>query len=312
MRPISAFFITLFLLNYSARGPVEAGDQSARCPAHEVWPGDNLILTYMTQYFNAGPGKEPLSAPRKQGGNHFRCKAEGIMLTLTLVYGKQALAGIKEDIYMKTINEQIAALGVVPVIALHNADNAAPLAEALSKGGLPVAEVTFRTQAAEASIRAIATKHPDVLVGAGTVLTFEQVKRALDAGAKFIVTPGFSRKIVEFCVAVKVPVFPGCVTPTEVTEALEYNLEVLKFFPAEQCGGLDRIKALAAPFPMVKFMPTGGVGLKNLAEYISCKAVAACGGTYMVKAELIDNHRWDEISALCAQSIEIVKAARNG
>jgi Entner-Doudoroff aldolase len=152
---------------------------------------------------------------------------------------------------------------------------------------------------------------PEMLVGAGTVLTTAQVDEALAAGAKFIVTPGLDPDLVRYCQSKSLPIFPGCTTPTDYHTAYKLGLEVLKFFPAEQSGGLAKIKAMSAPFPMFKVMPTGGISLKNLAEYIKAPVICACGGSYMVTADLIDNNRWDEITELCKKSVEIVKEARN-
>ena len=213
---------------------------------------------------------------------------------------------------MNPISKTISDIGVVPVIKLNHPErDAAPLAKALSAGGVPVAEVTFRAAGAATAIRLMAEACPDLLVGAGTVLTTEQVDEALAAGAKFIVTPGMDTEIVKYCQSKNVPIYPGCTTPTDYHAAYKLGLEVLKFFPAEQSGGLAKIKAMAAPFPMFKVMPTGGISLKNLAEYIKAPVIAACGGSYMVTAELIDNNRWDEITELCKKSVEIVKEARN-
>lgn len=210
------------------------------------------------------------------------------------------------------INEKIAEIGVVPVIKLNNPErDAAPLAKALCAGGVPVAEVTFRAAGADEAIRLMREACPEMLVGAGTVLTREHVDKALAAGAQFIVSPGFDGDLVAYCQEKGLPVYPGCTTPTDYHAALKYGLEVVKFFPAEQSGGLSKIKAMSAPFPMFKVMPTGGISLKNLKEYLSCPVICACGGSYMVTAELIDNQRWDEITELCKQSIEIVKEARN-
>ena len=171
---------------------------------------------------------------------------------------------------MSTIAERFQELAVVPVVVLNDAKDALPLAEALVEGGLPCAEVTFRTEAAEESIWKMAEKYPDMLVGAGTVLTTDQVDRAVGAGAKFIVSPGFDPEIVDYCLDKQIPVFPGCVTPSELAQAVKRGLEVVKFFPAAQYGGVATIKALAAPYTMVKFMPTGGVSTKNLKDYLDC------------------------------------------
>ena len=207
----------------------------------------------------------------------------------------------------------ISGIGVVPVIKLNHPErDAVPLAQALIAGGVPVAEVTFRAAGAAVAIQAMRTNFPDMLVGAGTVLTTAQVDEAMAAGAQFIVTPGMDPDLVAYCQKVGIDVFPGCTTPTDYHTAYKLGLEVLKFFPAEQSGGLAKIKAMSAPFPMFKVMPTGGISLKNLADYIKNPVIAACGGSYMVTADLIDNGKWEEITALCRQSVEIVKAARNG
>ncbi len=213
---------------------------------------------------------------------------------------------------MNTINEQIAAIGIVPVIKLsHPERDAAPLAKALTAGGVPVAEVTFRAAGADTAIRLMKEANPNMLVGAGTVLTTEQVDKAIAAGASFIVSPGFDGELVDYCLAKGIAVYPGCTTPSEYQAGIKRGLEVLKFFPAEQSGGLAKIKAMSAPFPMVKIMPTGGISLKNLADYTACKAVCACGGSYMVTADLIENGEWDTITDLCKQSVAIIKEVRN-
>ena len=214
---------------------------------------------------------------------------------------------------MNAISKAISDIGVVPVIKLNHPErDAAPLAKALVEGGVPVAEVTFRAAGAAAAIKLMAEACPDMLVGAGTVLTTAQVDEAMAAGAKFIVTPGLDPEIVTYCQSKDVPIYPGCTTPTDYHAAYKLGLEVLKFFPAEQSGGLSKIKAMSAPFPMFKVMPTGGISLKNLKEYLSASVICACGGSYMVTADLIDNNKWDEITDLCKKSVEIVKEARNG
>ncbi len=210
------------------------------------------------------------------------------------------------------INQRISEIGVVPVIKLNNPQrDAAPLAKALCAGGVAVAEVTFRAAGADEAIRLMREDCPEMLVGAGTVLTYEQVDKAIAAGAQFIVSPGFDSDLVAYCQEKNIAVYPGCTTPTDYHAALKLGLEVVKFFPAEQSGGLAKIKAMSAPFPMLQVMPTGGISLKNLKEYLSCPVICACGGSYMVTADLIDNQKWDEITELCKQSVEVVKEARS-
>ena len=211
---------------------------------------------------------------------------------------------------MKTLEEQFYEYAVVPVVVLDDADDAAPLAEALIKGGLPCAEVTFRTEAAEESIRIMNKKYPDMLVGAGTVLTTEQVDRAVAAGAKFIVSPGFDPEIVDYCMEKKIPVFPGCISPSEVAQAVKRGLKVVKFFPAEQAGGLAMLKAMAAPYTMLKFMPTGGINTKNLKEYLGFSKILCCGGSWMVKGDMIKNKEFDKITEMTKEAVELAAAAR--
>lgn len=202
--------------------------------------------------------------------------------------------------------EQVAAMKIIPVVKLDRVSDAKPLGEALCKGGLPVAEVTFRTEAAEESIRIMKKEFPEMMVGAGTVLNVEQARRALDAGATFLVSPGFSRSVVEFAIDNHLPVFPGTCTPSEVTAAMEYDLPVVKFFPAVQYGGLGTIKALAAPFPSLKFMPTGGINASNVLEFLAFDKVIACGGSWMVKDNLINEGNFEEIARLTADAVALV------
>ena len=208
------------------------------------------------------------------------------------------------------MNDKIKSFGVIPVVVLENAEDAKPLAEALVKGGLPVAEVTFRTAAAKESIRIMTENYPEMLVGAGTVLSVSQVDEAMEAGAKFIVTPGFDEEVVDYCLSKDIPVFPGVITPTEVTMAVKKGLKVVKFFPASQFGGLKTIKALSAPFGMVKFMPTGGIDASNLSEYLSSDKSVACGGSWMVKGDLVKAKEFDKIEALTKEAVELVKKIR--
>ena len=213
---------------------------------------------------------------------------------------------------MSDIYQRITEIGVVPVIKLNNPErDAAGLAKALCDGGVPVAEVTFRAAGADTGIRIMKETCPEIIVGAGTVLTTEHVDKAIAAGAEFIVTPGFDPELVAYCQSKNIAIFPGCTTPTDYHAAYKFGLKVLKFFPAEQSGGLAKIKAMSAPFPMFKVMPTGGISLKNLKEYLSSPVICACGGSYMVTADQIDNQKWDEITELCKKSREIVKEARN-
>ncbi len=204
---------------------------------------------------------------------------------------------------MNEVLKEIYQIGIVPVIALNDAKDARPLAEALCEGGLPCAEVTFRTAAAEESIRIMTSEFPQMLVGAGTVLTTEQVDKAVTAGAKFIVSPGLNPKIVKYCVERGVPIAPGCANPSDIEQAIENGLDVVKFFPAEAAGGLEMIKAMSAPYVNVKFMPTGGINAKNLVEYLDFKKIIACGGSWMVKSDMIAAGEFDKIKALTKEAV---------
>ena len=212
---------------------------------------------------------------------------------------------------MSTVAEKFAGYGVVPVVVLDDAKDAAPLAKALVEGGLPCAEVTFRTAAAEESIKIMTSEYPDMFVGAGTVLTIDQVDRAVAAGAKFIVSPGFDPEIVDYCISKDIPVFPGCITPSEVAQAVKRGLKVVKFFPAEQFGGVATIKAMAAPYVGLKFMPTGGISAKNLENYLSCDKIVACGGSWMVKGDLVKAGKFDEIKSLTEEAVKLAAQIRN-
>lgn len=204
---------------------------------------------------------------------------------------------------MNQILQQLGLVGIIPVIAIEDATNAEPLARALTDGGLPCAEVTFRTGAAQESLKRMAKAFPSMLVGAGTVLNLDQVKRSVDSGARFIVSPGLNRTVVEYCVQHDVPVIPGVATPTEIQAALELGLDVLKFFPAEASGGLEYLKAISAPFRQVRFIPTGGIDESNLIPYLKSPGVLACGGSWMVKADLISTKRFDDIKKLVEQAV---------
>ncbi len=210
-----------------------------------------------------------------------------------------------------TIAEKIENLAIIPVIKLQNAENAEPLAETLIRAGLPIAEVTFRTDAAARSISAISRKYPEILTGAGTVLTIDQVKAAVDSGAKFVVSPGFNPKVVDYCVDNSIPIYPGVNNPTGIEMALERGLNVLKFFPAEASGGIKLVNAMSAPYGNVKFMATGGININNLISYLESPYIAACGGSWMVKGDLIDNRKFDEIEKLCRSAVQQINKWRN-
>ena len=209
-----------------------------------------------------------------------------------------------------TVAEQIHKLAIVPVVVLDDKKDALPLAKALCEGGLPCAEVTFRTKAAKDAIRIMTTEYPDMVVGAGTVLTTGQVDEAVEAGAKFIVSPGFDPEIVDYCLEKGITVLPGCATPSEVAKAVKRGLEVVKFFPAEQAGGLPMIKAMAAPYTMVKFMPTGGINPENVKDYLAFNKIFACGGSWMVKNTLVQNQEFDKICELSKEAVTIAKSIR--
>ena len=211
---------------------------------------------------------------------------------------------------MNEVLKQIEKIGIVPVVVLNDAKDAEPLGKALCEGGLPCAEVTFRTDAAEESIRIMAEKFPEMLVGAGTVLTIDQVDRAVNAGAKFIVSPGLNPKVVSYCVENGIPVTPGTANPTNVEQAIELGLDVVKFFPAEQAGGLAYIKAIAAPYTGMKFMPTGGINANNVKDYLACDKILACGGSWMVKGDLVKAGEFDKITELVREAAAIVKEIR--
>ena len=211
---------------------------------------------------------------------------------------------------MNSVLEKIQEIGIVPVVVINDAKDAEKLAKALCDGGLPCAEVTFRTEAAQESIRIMTEKFPQMLVGAGTVLTTDQVDRAVDAGAKFIVSPGLNPRIVKYCVEKGILIIPGCANPSDIEQALEHGLDVVKFFPAEAAGGLKMIKAMAAPYAGVKFMPTGGINQTNVKEYLAYERILACGGSWMVNGSLVDAGEFDQIEALTREAASIVKESR--
>ncbi|HDM8170291.1 TPA: bifunctional 4-hydroxy-2-oxoglutarate aldolase/2-dehydro-3-deoxy-phosphogluconate aldolase [Vibrio harveyi] len=203
---------------------------------------------------------------------------------------------------MTTLNEQLANLKVIPVIAINKAEDAIPLGRTLVENGMPCAEITFRTECAAEAIRAMRAEFPEMLIGAGTILTNEQVDQAIEAGVDFIVSPGFNPRTVQYCLDKGVAIIPGVNNPSLVEQAMEMGLRTLKFFPAEPSGGVGMLKALTAVYP-VKFMPTGGVSLGNVDEYLSIPSVLACGGTWMVPTKLIDEGKWDELGTLVRDAV---------
>ncbi len=206
--------------------------------------------------------------------------------------------------------EKLGQYGIVPVVVLNDSKDAEPLADALCEGGLACAEVTFRTEAAAESIKIMSEKHPEMLVGAGTVLTVEQVDEAVAAGAKFIVSPGLNPEVVKYCLDKNIAITPGVVTPSEMEQAIELGLNIVKFFPAEPSGGLSMIKAVSAPYTMLKFMPTGGINPGNVKEYLKSDKIFACGGSWMVKGDLVDAGDFDKIKELTKEAADIVKEIR--
>lgn len=204
-------------------------------------------------------------------------------------------------------NEMITKLyeiGLIPVIKIENADDAVPLAKALIDGGLPAAEITFRTSCAAEAIKNITEAYPEMLVGAGTVLTTEQVDAAIAAGSKFLVSPGLNPKVTAYCLSKGVPMLPGCSNPSDVEAALELGLKTVKFFPAEAAGGLKMLKAMAAPYGNLTFMPTGGINADNLLDYLKFNKIIACGGSFMVADQLVKEKKWDEITALTKNAVK--------
>lgn len=211
---------------------------------------------------------------------------------------------------MNEVLEKLGQYGIVPVVVLNDSKDAAPLADALCDGGLACAEVTFRTQAAADAIRIMTKKHPEMMVGAGTVLTIKQVDEAIAAGARFIVSPGLNPAIVKYCIEKNIPITPGVATPSEMEQAIELGLNLVKFFPAEPSGGLAMINAVAAPYTMLKFMPTGGINPNNVRDYLNNDKIFACGGSWMVKGNLINDGDFDKIKELTREAVGIVKEIR--
>lgn len=210
------------------------------------------------------------------------------------------------------MNEEIRKLGVIPVIVIDDADNAIPLAEALLRAGLKCAEITFRTDAAEESIRRISESCPDILVGAGTVLSIANVQRAVNAGAKFIVSPVFDPEIVDYCIEKSIPIYPGCATPSEVYQGAKRGLKMVKFFPAENLGGINTIKAIAAAIQGVKFMPSGGINRDNMQEYLASDLIAAVGGSWMCKEGFISKKDFGRIEKLTREALYYADRIRGG
>ncbi|MCL2698107.1 MAG: bifunctional 4-hydroxy-2-oxoglutarate aldolase/2-dehydro-3-deoxy-phosphogluconate aldolase [Oscillospiraceae bacterium] len=206
---------------------------------------------------------------------------------------------------MQEILSRIKNCGVIPVIKIDDAGDAVPLCKALAAGGLFAAEITFRTGAAEESIRRAAAELPEMLLGAGTVLNIETAQKAADVGAKFIVSPGTNPSVVRYCTENNIAIIPGVCTPTDIEQGLSLGLTALKFFPAEAAGGLKMLRAMSAPYSQVSFMPTGGIDEKNLADYLSFKPVFACGGSWMCTAELINQKNWAEITRLSKEAVKI-------
>ncbi|MBC8264266.1 MAG: bifunctional 4-hydroxy-2-oxoglutarate aldolase/2-dehydro-3-deoxy-phosphogluconate aldolase [Anaerolineales bacterium] len=211
---------------------------------------------------------------------------------------------------MTDLLEKLGHLGLVPVVKIERAEDAVELGRALLAGGLPCAEITFRTAAAEDAIRRISSSLPEIIVGAGTVLSVDQADKAVSAGARFIVSPGFNQKVVDWCLQNEIPVTPGVMTPTEIDMALDRGLNILKFFPAEAIGGIAVLKAISAPYGGVKFIPTGGINKNNLADYLALPSVHCCGGSWLVKANLISAGKFDEITQLTQDAMSVVRQVR--
>lgn len=205
---------------------------------------------------------------------------------------------------------RIREAGIIPVITINHEEQAVPLAEALKKGNMNCIEVTLRTEKALKAIAVIKEKFPDCTVGAGTVLTIEQANEAIAVGADFIVSPGSNPRVIDFCKKENIPVIPGVATPSEIEKNLEMGIKVMKFFPAEACGGLNMIKAISAPYGDVMFMPTGGINEENVKEYLECSQVIACGGSWMVHSSLLEQENYSEITKLAARAMNIVSEVR--
>jgi 2-dehydro-3-deoxyphosphogluconate aldolase/(4S)-4-hydroxy-2-oxoglutarate aldolase len=208
---------------------------------------------------------------------------------------------------MDEILKKIGELRLVPVVKIEDSRNALPLGQALRDGNLPIAEITYRTDAAEEAIRILTAELPEILVGAGTVLTIDQVKSAVGAGARFVVAPGFNPKVVDYCLEHNITIIPGVNNPSQIERALESRIEVVKFFPAEASGGIPFLKAVAAPYSGIQFLPTGGINLQNMMSYLSFSRVIACGGSWMVKSDLISAGKFQDIKRLSREAVDTIK-----
>jgi 2-dehydro-3-deoxyphosphogluconate aldolase/(4S)-4-hydroxy-2-oxoglutarate aldolase len=228
---------------------------------------------------------------------------------LIIPSGKTSVRGMME-VNMDKVSERIHNTGLVPVVVIDDASRAVDTSYALMKGGVDVMEITMRTEAGMEAIRLVSEENPEMLVGAGTVLTMEQCKKAIENGAKFIVSPGYDPEIVDYCIENDILICPGCVTPTEITAAIKKGIKVLKFFPANIYGGLKAMKALAGPFQGIKFIPTGGVGLNNLSEFIH-PTIFAVGGGWLCSREAINNGDFDAITEACSKSVDILLGLKN-
>jgi 2-dehydro-3-deoxyphosphogluconate aldolase/(4S)-4-hydroxy-2-oxoglutarate aldolase len=208
------------------------------------------------------------------------------------------------------IVDQVQRIGIIPVVNIPKLEQALALAESLIEGELPCAEITFRTVAAAESMAQIRARFPEIILGAGTVLTIEQADTAINSGAQFIVSPGTNPVVVEHCLSKGVTIFPGVCTPTEIEAALAQGVDLLKFFPAEPMGGVKFLQAICAPYRHVRFIPTGGIDTKNLSQYLALKQVVACGGSWMVKPELMNDGKFDRIKQLAKEAVELVRESR--
>src|SRR5215475_7695211 len=208
------------------------------------------------------------------------------------------------------IVERVREIGIVPVVSIPKLEYALPLAEALLEGGLPCAEITFRTAAAAEAIEQIRSRFPEIFLGAGTVLTTEQAETAIDAGAEYIVSPGTNLAVVDYCLAKGVTIFPGVCTPTEIEMALSKGVDVLKFFPAEPMGGVKFLQAICAPYRNIRFIPTGGIDTKNIGQYLALPQVVACGGSWMVKPELFEAGDFAKVRKLAGEAVALARESR--